>query len=143
MAGLDYGVMVFRNGEQIYKDRLYPDVEVNDIKISCYKCWCDIKTRCDAISFFQAYQDKPNLNLRYDPKSTWFRSGGFNFHLDEVCWDVYRLRFSIDDQHYTIIYGYGIDNDMDVWDKIKVLYLGKKRARAVDRAISKANYAMK
>ena len=138
MAGLDYGVMVFRDGKQIYTDRLYPDIEVGDFKICCYKWWVDIKSRGGVAAYSGTRQSERKLYEYYTVKSVWFRCDGTQFHLDEVCEGVYRLRFSFDDRHYTIIYGYGIDNDMDVWNDIKVLYLGKVRARKVDRAIEKA-----
>lgn len=138
MAGLDYGVVVFRDGHQLYADRLYPDIEVGDFKIMCYKVWADIKYRTGTVSYFGALQSERELYQNEKVKSVYFRCDGTQFHIDEVCDSVYRLRFTFDDQHYTVIYGYGIDNDWDVWNNIKVMYLGKRRAKQVDRAIEKA-----
>lgn len=138
MAGLDYGVMVFRDGTQIYENELYPSVIVDDdrLQISCYKVWCEIKCACDSASYFKT---EIAGNYPYgNAKSVWFTCGKFRFHIDEVCESVFRLRFNAENSHYTVIYGYGIDNDMKIWNKIKVRYLGKFRARAVDRAIQRA-----
>lgn len=34
--------------------------------------------------------------------------------------------------HYRVIYGYGIDSNWNVWNKIKVKYLGKKLSKKID-----------
>ena len=69
------------------------------------------------------------------------------FHLKAVDpGHVQWLHFTYNGNHYDIVYGYGIDPDMQVWDDVKNDYLGKKGARKVDnlyRRIRRKIYAYK
>jgi len=47
----------------------------------------------------------------------------------------YLLRFNYLNNHYNIIYGYGIDSYRKIWNKIKYKYIGKKSANKIDRII--------
>lgn len=39
--------------------------------------------------------------------------------------------------HYKVIYGYGIENNYYIWEKIKVQYLGKKDSKKVQRLLDR------
>ena len=55
------------------------------------------------------------------------------FHLKAVDpGHVQWLHFTYNGNNYDIVYGYGIDPDMKVWNEVKCDYLGKKGARKVD-----------
>lgn len=141
MAAIDYGVMAFCNGEQIYSDDLYPVIEIESggYSIECYKYICKIFKNADI--FIEYYEAELADKYSFDgskKKSAWFSDNEIVFHIKEVCDGVYRLTFGIDGKHYVILYGYGIDNNKAIWDLVKVRYLGKKRAKAVDREIWKA-----
>lgn len=139
MAGIDYGVVVFQNGKQLYGDRLYPDVEFYDLKIVCYKSWVDISLgEKNVISLWQTYVwNRADLASR--TKSAHFEiEGGYTIHVKEIYPCVYRLKCSRDGQHLTIIYGYGIDPNWKVWKRVKVRYLGREGARKVDNEFRRA-----
>lgn len=47
--------------------------------------------------------------------------------------DVYWMSFAYREQRYDIVYGYGIDPNFKVWNRVKVEYLGRRISRKVDR----------
>lgn len=137
MAGIDYGVVVFQNGNQLYGDQLYPDVEFGPLKIACYKARANFSINKSNVLWLYGLWEEQNPGSEYR-KSTHFKIGEYAIHVKEVVPSVYRIKCSKDGQHLTIIYGYGIDPNWKVWNKIKVRYLGKYRAGIVDREIRKA-----
>lgn len=46
---------------------------------------------------------------------------------------VYHCSMSYKGDHYNVVFGYGIDPNMRVWNDIKLRYLGKRTSKAVDR----------
>lgn len=138
MAAIDYGVVVFQNGKQLYGDRLYPDVRFGRLKIACYKARASISINGSNVLWLFGLWQEQNIDSEYRKSAHFKIDGGYTVHVKEICPGVYRLKCSEDGQHLTIIYGYGIDPNWKVWNKIKVRYLGKYRAKIVDREITKA-----
>lgn len=142
MAAIDYGVMVWMNGRRYYKDFLYPKIYLeNGLMIQCYKRYADI---------FEAGNTKPLLIFsgavrRYGgvfndnhAVSVRFSMNGARFHIKYLGYGVYQMKVSVGMNHYTIIYGYGIDNEIETWNRCKLDYLGRKGAKEIDKAIYKA-----
>lgn len=142
MAAIDYGAMVFLNGRRVYESYLYPEVLFADLKIVCYKHWCEISMRGElALVLYGVYERKDGISMFDLPRhriSAHYRIGGkYTIHVKEITPGVQRLKISHNGMHLTILYGYGIDNNPKVWGKTKVLYLGKYRAKIVDKEIAK------
>lgn len=71
-------------------------------------------------------------------KSHYYTYGGITFHIKTITdYSIHMLSVCIDGDFYNVIFGYGIDSDMRIWNKIKVKYLGKKLARKVDNLINR------
>lgn len=143
MAAIDYGAMVFLNGRRVYASYLYPEVLFADLKIICYKHWCEISMRGElALDLYGVYERKEGVSIFDLPRnriSAHYRIGDYMIHVKEITPGVQRLNVSHNGMHLTILYGYGIDNNPKVWHDIKVRYLGKYRARIVDKEIAKAS----
>lgn len=144
MAAIDYGTMVFLNGIRIYENQLYPEVMFADLKVVCYKHYCEISLGDELVlDLHGVYERKPGSTVFdfYGHRiSAHYNIGGkYMVHVKEITPGVQRLKVSHNGMHLTILYGYGIDNNPKVWHDIKVRYLGRYRARIVDKAISKAS----
>lgn len=144
MAAIDYGVMVFLNGRRIYENQLYPDVKFADLKIVCYKHYCEISLGDEILlDLHGVYERKPGSTVFdfYGHRiSAHYNIGGkYMVHVKEITPCVQRLNVSHNGMYLTILYGYGIDNNPKLWHDFKVRYLGKYRARIVDKAIAKAS----
>jgi hypothetical protein len=70
-----------------------------------------------------------------DPDRRSYRAeyGGIRIRIKHVCKNVYHLSMVYKGDYYHVVYGGGIDPDMDVWNRVKVQYLGGRGAKAVDR----------
>ena len=144
MAAIDYGTMVFLNGRRIYENQLYPEVMFADLKIVCYKHHSEISLGDELVlDLHGVYERKPGSTVFdfYGHRiSAHYNIGGkYMVHVKEITPGVQRLKVSHNGMHLTILYGYGIDNNTKVWQDIKVRYLGRYRARIVDKEISKAS----
>lgn len=76
-------------------------------------------------------------------KSVRFDCAGVRFHVRRIGNRQYWLKWSYKGDHYNVVYGYGIDPDVCVWDRVKDRYCGKRVARRVDgayRTISSVMY---
>lgn len=62
-----------------------------------------------------------------------FNVGDVHFHIRCVGCGQWWLQCTIDDSYYDVVYGYGIDADERVWNRVKNRYCGKDTARKVDR----------
>ena len=144
MAEIDYGTMVFLNGRRIYENQLYPEVMFADLKIVCYKHYCEISLGDELVlDLHGVYERKPGSTVfdfyRHRISAHYNIGGKYMVHVKEITPGVQKLKVSHNGMQLTILYGYGIDNNPKVWNDIKVRYLGKYRARIVDKAISKAS----
>lgn len=79
------------------------------------------------------YTSNFNFASLWNHLSSYAEVDKVKFHLKAVDpGHVQWLRFTYNGNHYDIVYGYGIDPDMKVWDDVKNCYLGKSGARKVD-----------
>ena len=62
-----------------------------------------------------------------------FWADGVKIHVNRIAGRVFHFSMDYNGDHYHVIYGYGIDPDMRVWNRVKVKYLGKTVAKKVDR----------
>lgn len=60
-------------------------------------------------------------------------------HLRRITPDVWRATFRYNGSWYKLIFGYGIDPKMKVWNRVKVDYIGKKCARICERELRGTN----
>lgn len=138
MAGIDYGVVVFQNGKQLYGDRLYPDVRFGPLRITCYKSRASVSINGSNVLWLFGLWQEQNIDSEYRKSAHFKIDGGYTIHVKEIYPGVYRLKCSEDGQHLTIIYGYGIDPNWKVWNRIKFKYLGREGARKVDNEFRRA-----
>lgn len=68
-------------------------------------------------------------------KSVYVHANGICVKVRKVCPGVYCASLNYNESHYHIVFGYGIDTNPNVWNKIKVRYLGKNNAKKVDKLI--------
>lgn len=201
MAMIDYGAIVFKNGEFINRDQFFMDMEkavgwVDVPFIRHEDCDCiweyeDSKysdcghcpkakrresgfviadchgqsTSCEnkANGNYYAYIGDKNLTLAFyktmcaiykDGKyvdTIWgcrdkdskrhkvlrFEYGGAQIIIRSVYYTISHMSISYKGDHYNVIYGYGIDPCMRVWNRIKNQYIGSKASRDVDKLIKR------
>lgn len=58
---------------------------------------------------------------------------GVAFHIKYIGEGALWFSMTYKGDHYNVIYGNGIDPDVNVWNRVKYSYLGKKVAKKVDR----------
>lgn len=58
---------------------------------------------------------------------------GFKFDIKKVGNCMLHLHMDYKGKHYHILFGYGIDSDLKVWNEVKHIYCSKKEARYVDK----------
>lgn len=167
MAMIDYGAVVFKDGflineNEYFMDMLqsvgwsdaedtapkYPNgridgnhfVYVGDevLTVAVYKTVCRILSNKRLVVELYGMKKAEEFEKMFRRQSLHFSVDGIRFHLRRIGDEaIYLLRFAYRGSHYNIVYGYGIDPDMAVWNKIKVRYLGKKVAKKVDRLYQK------
>lgn len=120
MAGIDYGAIVLKNGKRYKGDNLYPSID--ELGIVFYKCCVG--------------------SIRNDKDYYWFRGekfvekivfNGISIRVKTLIkYNVYTAEIFHRGDRYNIIFGYGIDNDINIWNRVKTIYLGKTGSRKVD-----------
>jgi hypothetical protein len=65
-----------------------------------------------------------------------YNYNGFKFDIKKVGNCIYNLHMDYKGKHYHILYGYGIDPDMKVWNRVKYDYGTKKDVRYVDKFLT-------
>jgi len=151
MAAIDYGALVFKNGEQIMQDKLFPVLEIGPVSIGCYKVWCNMKpvgANWDMVSIRGtqvSFLDETGKAIYCDDRDhkSIHEIFPIEYHIKELTPRVFRFRTSRNGDHYTIIYGYGIDNDPRVWNRVKHIYHNKRDAAIIDRQIERAGGFLK
>ena len=71
-------------------------------------------------------------------KSVHLNIAGVDVHFKKITFNVDRCDFRYKNDSYTIVYGYGLDNDLSVWNRTKYTYMRNRDADKVDRIINKA-----
>ena len=95
-----------------------------------YKDWCQIVEKKEkTIELWGAdidYKDGGHQSYRGN-------ANGTNFRIQKIANRICHFSMVYKGDSYHVIYGYGIDVDERIWNKVKVEYLGKKIANKVDR----------
>jgi hypothetical protein len=60
-------------------------------------------------------------------------------HLKRIYGNIWRCSFYYNGSFYKLIFGFGIDPNIDTWNRIKVDYLGRKVARRCERELANTN----
>lgn len=166
MAMIDYGCVVFKNGKQIHCGELFPTLKVGPYAFEFHKIWCKVYSSVGEIGGYwganrwsdnhygephrQPWRGKHARPVQY-PDLVCREYGrvsvrdeypaGLRIHiksLDSKNARVFRFQTSFEGDRYTVYYGYGVDPDPKVWNRIKVLYLGKKLSAKLDRLIARS-----
>lgn len=160
MAMIDYGAVVIVNGIQINYDMFqnmketvgwsdhdrvyrnpsdgeeyahwYMDGNVfafiggEDITLGFYKNLCRVTAKDNYDYLHSVLRGRKSARFEYN---------GYSYRIREVCDRVHLCSMRYGEDNYNVIYGYGIDCDMEVWNKVKNRYLGKRNARKVDNLL--------
>ena len=75
----------------------------------------------------------PLIDIFWMRKSVRFNAGGTTIRIKDIgkACGVYHMSFYYKGDYYDIVYGYGIDPDMRLWNKIKNEYYVKADARKI------------
>lgn len=126
MAAIDYGAVVWKNGERYCGDTNYPAlVEIGARPIKCQIIDLDKKV------IFSPKDGKKSYRFEYL---------GCEWHVKEICPCVYRATVKKGKDLYQIVFGYGIDASKLFWNKYKLNYLSKSRAKQVDKVLNELGF---
>lgn len=150
MAMIDYGAIVIKNGKVINQSKMFSDMG------SCVG-WTDEKVRGNYFAYvgdekitlcfyknrFVIYENKkfvdeiwPDFSPIPCKKSHYINTSSCMIKVKTLSTCVHCACFSIDENHYKVIFGYGIDPSKNIWNKNKYYYLGKKVANKVDKILN-------
>ena len=157
MAFIDFGAVVFKNGEHINPGKLFMDMGesvgwkspglddayfayVGDPHITAvfYKSLCCVELDGELYRYINGTRDskdwwgKDRRSLWYYINETWLGWDAM-IHIKQIGENVYHFSMSRCGDVYHVIYGYGIDPSKKTWDAVKVQYLGKRMAKKIDR----------
>lgn len=127
--GVDYSNQYLANNYFAY-------IGDSDLTLAFYKRTCRVswKDNQDIIEHnldWASYYESSHI------KSRKFTQRGVTFRIREISSSVYLCSLDYKGDHYNVIFGYGIDIEMDIWNKVKNSYLGKKDARKVDNLLKR------
>ncbi len=98
-----------------------------DLTFGFYKCRFVAASEEDGvIDEFWGRYDLSNMSFRLSYK-------GVPVHVKYLGHNVYHFSMMYKGDSYHVVYGYGIDAEEKIWNKVKVEYLGKRIANKVDR----------
>lgn len=150
MAMIDYGAIVIKNGKVINQNEMFPDMMncvgwENDDARNNYFAYAGNKelTLCFYRTHFVIYENKkfideiwPDWSSISSKKSHYINTNTSVIKVKTLARGIHCAYFTIENQHYKVIFGYGIDSSKSVWDKNKYHYLGKKTANKVDKILN-------
>lgn len=80
----------------------------------------------------------------WERMGTKFNVGGVDFRIKAILpGQVHSLSFNYNGDYYNVVYGYGIDPNMRIWNEVKNRYLGKRGARKVDNLFNRIKESKK
>ena len=153
MAFIDYGAVVFKNGKQVnfdlFGDMLkmvgWTDADQTPHVDGNYFAYigdehltvCFYKSRVLVLVDGEAaFEDwcgyGGERSIRHEIGGSFGRVGVLT-HARSVGLDVWHFHMMYKGDSYHVVFGYGIDPEKRVWDRVKVAYLGKRLSRKVDR----------
>lgn len=159
MAMIDYGAWVFKNGKLINEDQFFMNMEESvgwtdrgknrysredldgnyfayvgdrELTIAVYKCVAVfVRDQQERKTVYHVGDQKAVHLYNHDLPDGW-ELPPIHIHIKNLSDTVCVMEFGYKGDFYRIVYGYGIDSDMSVWNRIKVRYLGKKLAKRLD-----------
>jgi len=166
MAVIDYGALAFCNGRQIHGDKLFPIVRIGLLDFEFCKTNCAVIYKSPYTGDTMVMCRFSGANCQFEGNgllSPWYERGKKSqrhcwaipavcvgvgedtgrdiwlaIHIKELCDGVFRFRALFNGDHYTVIYGLGIDNDQKTWDRVKYNYHHRNDVRKIERAIALA-----
>lgn len=130
MATIDYGVVVFKNGERYKGEELFPYID--ELNIS----FCKTYMQCS-----NTFTDTYWFGYGDGKKSYKFIHNGSSYYVKEICDGVYKCQTNdADGNRFFIIFGYGIDNDKCLWNDIKYIYHNKKSVRKIENILRRFDW---
>lgn len=130
MAGIDYGAVIFKNGKRYKEENLYP--KIDELGICFYKCCVENLT--DDNDYYWFYGETADGREKFAEEVVF---NGLKIKVKKICNSVFTATIFHNGDRYNILFGYGIDCNMRVWNKIKNIYLGKQNAKKVDKWLKK------
>lgn len=159
MAMIDYGAWVFKNGKLMNEDQFFMNMEQavgwtdegkhpytredlagnyfayvgdEDLTVAVYKCVAVfVRNKKDRKTVYHVANQKAIHLYNEDLPEGWDLQP-IHIHIKNIGDTDCVMEFGYKGDFYRIVYGYGIDPDMEVWDQTKVHYLGKKLAKRLD-----------
>lgn len=152
---IDYGALVFHNRKLLNENEFFMEMEdavgwtdegcedclngnyfayVGDCEATAafYKYYCQFSHGwdCNKKDYFAWWQERNKhhrvVNVNYRGMKIKFR---------RITKDVTDAEIHYKDEIYHVIYGYGIDNNLKVWNEIKCRYVGVTDAKKIDNLI--------
>lgn len=118
-----------------FKGNYFAYVGNKDITLAFYKRWLRVKLNQGKEICIELWC---NYNSQHNHMSHTYKLEDYKIHVKTVVkYKVFLCDVTIDGHHYHVIYGYGIDPNMIVWNNVKNIYLGKRDARKVDNLINR------
>ena len=149
MALIDYGAVLIKNGMVMNENEMFMDMENSvgckidgmdgqyfvyagdsELIVAAYKMVLRVASNGELGPMWFTLARDDEMYTDRKVRHEYYK--GVHLIIKEVWHGVYHAKFTYKGDFYNIIYGHGIDPDFKVWDKVKVIYLGKKGARKVD-----------
>lgn len=150
MAFIDYGAVVIKNGAIVNSEEFFQEMksavgwELKDVKGNYFAYIGDknITIGFYKTSFVLCNENglKKKIWANFENKKSFrYQIGGANIHIKNLCGRdlVYLCSMDYKGDHYHVVFGYGIDSDANVWNRVKEIYLGKRASRIVDNTYKK------
>ena len=140
MASIDSGAVAFHGRERILKNNKFPTLVFDQVRFTFYKTFCSAYVGDGrGVQLFQlvgadlcSVGENQFGAPKSKKKSIRLTCFGVNVHVRELAPLVYVFRADCSGEHYTVVYGYGIDNDPEIWNATKRIYHTKRVAGLID-----------
>ena len=125
------------------KGNYYAYIGDKDFTIAFYKCFFKVTINQEVVGDVwgnredSGVKDKDGFTVYINHKSKVWKFGDYKIHVKTIGPTVFLANIHYKGNWYHVIYGYGIDPTPEVWNNIKVRYLGKRVSNRVDRLIEK------
>lgn len=135
MSAIDYGAVIFKNGQRYKAEELFPVIDELDVVF--YKYYMDYPIPTTA----EGYSRDAYIFGSDNKKSYRFTHNNCNYYIKEIANNVYRCQVNdLSGNRFFIIFGYGIDNDKEIWDRVKYIYHNKKDVHKIDNILRRFDW---
>lgn len=127
MAAVDYGTVIFKNGRRYKADELFPIIDELDLYFYKHLMMHDGQS--------WGFLDDPRKKAHH------LSFDGIKCKVNEIARGVYKATIFGGGDRYSVVFGYGIDPDADLWEKfVKPRYYSKRDARKVSNVLRRLGY---